>query len=252
MNSRQSHIVTIPATLSIPQGQTEKYVNRTVLEILNNSIDRNEPVSMLDLPCGNMELLICCRQLFPAASLAGADLYTPVQQDEMRFIQMDLTGNFTELRDEQFDVVLSVSGIMMFGNTQRFIDNCSRHIRPGGTLIITNDNHATIRDRLYMLLFGRFRMFRLLYEDDERTTQYVSMQELVWLLRKYRFEIANITYTSFYWWDVILLPLLVLIYPFHWLYLQTRKTGLPKSLRRKMFPLTHFFKYHYVIIAKRI
>jgi SAM-dependent methyltransferase len=251
MKSRQAYIETIPKSLIIPLGQTEKDVNRVVLEILSTTIERTAKVSMLDLPCGNMELLSCCRQLFPAASLTGADLSAPVKHNDIRFIKMDLTSNFAELKDEQLDVLVSVSGIMMFGNTLRFIINCSQHLKPGGTFIITNDNHATLRDRLYMLFFGRFRMFRLLYEDDERTTQYVSIQELVWLLRKHGFEIGNITYTSFYWRDVIFMPLLVLIYPFHWLYFTTRKTALPGSLRKKMYPLRHFLYCHYIIEAKK-
>lgn len=71
-------------------------------------------------------------------------------------------------------MVSSISGIMCFGNTDQFLRHCARQLRPGGLLLITNDNCATVRDRLSYLFLGRARRFQWLYEPGDGIVQQVS------------------------------------------------------------------------------
>lgn len=67
---------------------------------------------------------------------------------------------------------------MCFANTAQFVAGCVERLRPGGLLVVTNDNCLTVRDRLSYLFTGRVRRFRLLFEPDEGNFQLVQPQEL--------------------------------------------------------------------------
>src|SRR5690606_6303558 len=112
---------------------------------------------------------------------------------------------------------------MMFENTKSFIENCSMRLKSGGEFVITNDNSATIIDRLSFLSIGRTRQFRLVYDDDEGLKQNLSIQYLVRILRLNQIEIEKITYTSFYPKDLIYLPFILIFAPLQWLYLKRTK-----------------------------
>ena len=139
----------------------------------------------------------------------------------------------------------------MFCNTLSFISNCSRRLNKNGTFIITNDNSATIIDKLSFLFLGRHRIFKAIYEDSEELTQNVSIQELCRLLRTNGLIIEKIKFTSFYRKDLIYLPIAILIYPIQWMYLRLYKAKLPSDLKREMFPFKHYFCKHYIIIARK-
>lgn len=238
--------------IEVPRGQTQKQVNFTVLNYLYQRFSADDQLSFLDLPCGNMEFLKCVKQLFPLANLTGADLFVPNAQEGINFCQMNLTEDFTLPPDKKFDVLCSVSGVMMFSNTLRFVKNCSSRIKNGGTFILTNDNNATIRDRLAYLFLGRYRIFNLVFEDKELMTENVPINELVRLMRTEGVRIDDITYTSFYPIDVLFLPFALIIYLIQWLYLGTIKTQLPKTLVHQMYPFKHLLCRHYIIRGTKV
>lgn len=238
----------LPETLAVVRGQTQKNVNRTVLTSLINRFSKNEPLRALDLPCGNTEFLSYLQSLFPEASLCGADIAPPREnQHHIPFVAMDLTRDFPIPVQQQFDLVTSISGVMMFSNTLSFVRNCVARLKPGGTFVLTNDNSATIIDRLAYLFLGRYRMFRTVYDDSEEVTQNVPIQELIRLLRTHGITIESIKYESFYAKDLLYLPFALLVYPFQLLYLLRLHTSLPKELKWQMYPFRHFFGKHYII-----
>ncbi|MEJ7738046.1 MAG: class I SAM-dependent methyltransferase [Chitinophagaceae bacterium] len=242
----------LPANLIVLRGETQKDVNCTVLTHLANRFSKESVIKALDLPCGNMAFLFYLRALFPLAELVGADLMKPeVQNNDIRFVQMDLTKDFTLPADEQFDLITSISGIMMFSNTLSFIENCILRLKKGGTFVLTNDNSATIIDRLAFLFLGRFRIFKSIYEDTEELTENVPAQELCRLLRTHGVAIETIKYTSFYLKDIKYLPIALLVYPFQLLYLSRLKTDLPRWLKWQMYPFKHLFCKHYIIIGRK-
>ena len=244
---------TLPADFVVARGQTQKDVNYTILANLANRFPKDAVIQALDLPCGNLEFLTYLRKLFPAAKLWGADLFPPSnKRQDVSFVEMDLTKDFTLPDQQQFDLITSISGVMMFSNTLSFISNCASRLKPGGTFIVTNDNSATIIDRIAYLFFGRYRMFRPIYDDTEELTENVPVQELCRLLRKNGVEIESIEYTSSYSKDLVYLPVALVVYPIQWLYLSRLKTNLPGKLKQQMYPFKHFFCKHYIITGKKV
>lgn len=243
---------TLPSNLSIPRGQTQIGVNYTVLDYLYNRFPENAKMSFLDLPCGNQEFLKNLKILFPFSEFTGADIQVPEATAEIDFQQMDLAKDFTFPAEKKFDVVSSISGVMMFSNTLSFIKNCSERIKNGGNFILTNDNNATIKDRLAYFFLGRFRIFNLVFEDEELMTENVPINELIRLMRTNGIEIENITYTSFYPVDLLFLPFALIVYAVQWLYLKRLKTRLPEKIVAQMYPFKHLLYRHYVITGTKV
>ncbi|RYE32785.1 MAG: hypothetical protein EOP42_09070 [Sphingobacteriaceae bacterium] len=199
-----------------------------------------------------MEFLKAVKSLFPESNLTGADLYQPDLPAQIDFKQMDLTEDFTLPANEKFDVVSSISGVMMFSNTLRFVKNCVEKLEVGGKFILTNDNNATIRDRLAYLFLGRFRIFNLVFEDQELMTENVPVNELVRLMRTHNIQIDTIKYTSFYPVDILLSPIACMVYITQWLYLKLQKPQLPTTLVKQMYPFKQLLCRHYIIIGTKL
>lgn len=243
----------LPADFVVERGQTQRDVNRTVLNGLVKRFASNTPLRALDLPCGNLEFLTYMAKLFPAAELHGADIMPPRDnQAAAIFTQMDLTKEFILPAQQQCDLVTSISGVMMFGNTLSFIQNCVARLKPGGTFVVTNDNAATILDKLAYLFWGGHRIFKPVFEDTEAMTQIIPIQEIVRLLRTHGIAIEQIEYTSFYWKDILFLPFALLVYPIQKLYMRRLKTQLPPALVAQLYPLKHLFCKHYIITGRKI
>jgi SAM-dependent methyltransferase len=164
---------------------------------------------------------------------------------------MDLSQNFSTDEVEKFDLITCISGIMMFGNTDNFLVNCIKRLKTDGTIIITNDNPATIKDRLSYLFLGRFRIFDQFFEDHETLTQLVLIQDLTRILRKNNIEIEKIIYSSFYAKDFLFLPFAFAVYPFQMLYLLSRKTNLSLALKISKYNFKQLFGRHYIVIGKK-
>jgi SAM-dependent methyltransferase len=237
----------LPSQLKIEQGQTQKNVNSIILTYFYNRFPTEANFKLLDLPCGNSEFLRYLKSLFPASVLTGADIVMPQKSDDLTFFKMDFTEDFTLPLNEQYDVVSSISGVMMFSNTLRFIKNCSSRLKNGGTFILTNDNNATIKDRLAYLFLGRYRIFNLIFEDDQPMTENVPINELVRLMRTHGIEIDDIEYTSLYAKDLLFLPFAIISYATQCLYLKRLKTAVPAKLVKMMYPFKHLFCRHYII-----
>lgn len=246
-----SPVKRIPQNLEILRGQTQKGVNKIILEELLNRFNDGSEKKILDLPCGKLEFLNYVHILFPKWELEGFDLFTPPSNNKVLFTQMDLSKNFTTAEEEKFDLITCISGIMMFGNTENFLVNSIKRLNPDGTIIITNDNPATIKDRLSYLFLGRFRIFDQLFEDHETLTQLVLIQDLTRILRKNNIEIEKIIYTSFYAKDFIFLPFALAVYPFQMLYLLSRKTNLSLALKISKYNFKQLFGRHYIVIGKK-
>jgi 2-polyprenyl-3-methyl-5-hydroxy-6-metoxy-1,4-benzoquinol methylase len=244
---------TLPTDFVVQRGQTQKDVNRTILAGLVGRFARDLPLRGLDLPCGNLEFLTYVAQLFPAANLLGADIMQPqASNPRISFVKMDLTKEFELPAQPQFDLVTSVSGVMMFGNTLSFIQNCVSRLKPGGTFVLTNDNSATIMDKVAYLLWGGYRIFKPLFEDSDAMTQVIPIQELIRLLRTHGIEVEQVEYTSFYRKDLLFLPLALLAYPVQKLYLGRLRTKLPTRLTQQLYPFKHLFCKHYIITGRKI
>ncbi len=243
---------TLPSHLKVERGETQKDVNSTVLQELINRIDSNKSFKAIDMPCGNGSFLGYINALFPNAELSGSDIEIPPHlPNNCKCYTIDLTKDFDIPENETFDLITSISGVMMFGNTQNFIENCAKRLNKDGLFVLTNDNSSTIMDRFAFMFLGRHRQFPLVNDSDYGITQNLSMQELTRLLRINNLEVDKIEFTSFYPKDLMFLPLAILIAPFQFLYLHKLQPSLNKKTIGQMFGLKQLFCKHYIIYAKK-
>jgi SAM-dependent methyltransferase len=240
-----------PENIRIQRGETERYVNKRILENLVDILPTDQSIKALDLPCGNLLFLSYIKHIYPYAELTGADIKQQQPRQGIQFIQMDLTREFSIPRNEQFDLITSISGVMMFSNTLSFIENCASRLKKDGTIIISNDNSMTIMDRLRTMILGRVRLFNPIYEDNESMVQNIPVMELIRLMRTNGLDIEKIQYTSMYKRDLIFLPLALLVYPLQFLYLLKMNSKLARKLRWQAYPFKHLLCRHYFIIGKK-
>jgi SAM-dependent methyltransferase len=241
----------LPENLHVERGQTQIGVNEKVVTYLYNNFKDDPSFSAIDLPCGNGEFLSYEKQLFPNWQLSGCDI-VKMQKPGMTIYQMDLNEDFPFPEDTKFDLITSISGVMMLSNSLRFIKNCSSRLKPGGTFIVTNDNNANIKDRLAFMFIGRYRMFNLIFEDDNYLTENLPVSNLVRILHTNGIEIEDIEYTSLYPKDLIFLPFALITYATQYLYLKRLKTRLPEALKWKMYPFKHLLCRHYIVYGKKV
>jgi 2-polyprenyl-3-methyl-5-hydroxy-6-metoxy-1,4-benzoquinol methylase len=242
-----------PNYVDVPRGNTQKHVNRDVLRYVLERSGLSASARVLDVPCGAGEFLGLLRRYWPGSELTGGDLRPDAPAvPGVAYQPVDLSKPF-DLRagNAEFDLITCISGVMSFGNTQAFVANCARPLRPGGQFVVTNDNVGTVRDRFSYLFTGRVRRFKLLFETTESISQLVQLQELHRLLEAHGLQVREVFYTSLYPEDFLFLPLGLLLYPMQWLYLRRLKHPLPQTRRRQMFGFRSLLYRHYVLVGEK-
>lgn len=101
-----------------------------------------QPVSLLDVACGEGGTTARARQLFPDATITAVNI-SPGQLRRatarcpgVRFLKMDATR--LEFADASFDAVLCVEAAYHFDTRERFLREAFRVLRPGGSLLLTD------------------------------------------------------------------------------------------------------------------
>lgn len=236
----------------IDRGSTQKGVNRAILKFLLSYFQTKKLEFLLDVPCGKGEFLNTIKKIFPDSEIEGYDLFaTPLPEIKNFFKTSDIKTIFSEHDGNKCDVITCISGVMVFDHVSSFIENASRHLKPDGWLIITNDNVITVRDRLSFLFLGRLRRFKLIYSRDEDIWNVVLIQALWKHLQQNGFNNIKVQYTSCYLEDFIFLPLAILIYPYWWLAIYLTKGEMDVETRKKLFPFIALLARHYVIYAQK-
>lgn len=226
-------------------------VNQTAYEMLKSRLPQAQRI--LDLPCGEGEWLGYLRSQFPDRKFFGADLREDLPNFNFEFLSLDVTRE--ELPWQDLDLVTSISGIVCFGNHLRFFREAHRCLKTGGLLLVTNDNHWTLRDRLSYLLFGSFKRFPLVYRPREGNTQVTSLMTVIDTLEKAGFKIEDVKYTSARFEDYLWIPFAAVL----WLIqgLAVAASGAGKNPRfssgfvRKLYPFKALWNRHYLVLARK-
>ncbi len=232
----------------VPHGQTQRGVSREVVATLMRLFDPKAAIRILDIPAGHGELSAYIAKTFPAWTVVRADITSP-PEGAADFVRLDASRPFQ--LHQQFDAVISVSGVMAFDNTTVFFENCVNHLMENGFLIVTNDNCFTVRDRISYLFFGRFRRFKLLMEAEQPCWHHVAIQELYKIALVQKLTCEDVIYTSFFPEDLAFALLALLVYPLQWLYLRQYTAEFGRHIVRRLFPLKSLLCRHYVIIFRR-
>lgn len=233
---------------NIEKGNTQKGVNKAIIQFLA----QKKWQSLFDIPCGQGEFLRSLQRIFPKTQLLGQDLYAePVPEIRNFFLKGDAKSPFSQIQNKTFDIITSISGVMVFDHVSGFFENCRQHLNPQGYLIVTNDNILTIRDRLSFLFLGRLKRFKLHYSKDEGNWNVMLIQGLWKQFKSHGFEIEKIEYTTHYVEDIIFFPVALFLYPLWALYIFLGKGEMTFKERKELFPFFALTARHYVIYGKR-
>lgn len=238
--------------MEIPRANTQKNVNKTVYSMIENQLrSAQEGQIWLDTPCGAGEFALFIKKEAPQLNVIGVDLFADVNDKSILFFKQSAHDYLRNQKANSLDFATCISGVMCFDGVYELINLYGRVLRSNGTLIITNDNVMTIRDRLNFLFFGHFKRFKLLYSQNEGNWNVVLPQAIFSLLKKNNFGQIKVKYTSLYAEDFLFIPLAALIYPFFFLYLVTRKNEMTLKERLELFPFLSLMARHYVISSKK-
>ncbi len=240
--------ITYDKTKMIERGNTQFGVNEFIVHYLAG---QPQLKTLMDIPCGEGSLLRTLKNVLPSLQTSGVDLYsTPYPEIVDRFQKMSI-DDWIETESRKFDVVSSVSGVMVHDQLTAFFRKCVSCLNDNGTLIVSNDNFLTMRDRFHFLFFGHVKRFKKVYTQDEGNWNMVPIQALWKLLKQNNFEIETIKYKAVYIEDWLLLPFALVLFPIHLLYILSLRSEMSFKQKYQLFPIWVFLARHYVIVAKK-
>lgn len=233
--------------MQVPHSRTQKGVNQVVFHHIQPLLE-GKSLKILDLPCGEGEFISFLKSQYPQHSYFGSDYEVPQKKMEFSFSQMNASQISPEKIPSALDLVVCISGVMAFDGVSNFFESLKQNLKPGGTFVVTNDNVMTVRDRLSFLFFGRLKRFQLVFKTWEGNWNVILIQALWMLAARNGFKLEKVEYTSFYWEDLIFLPLALLFYPFTLVKALTSKSEMPTELRKSLFSIKSLLFRHYVLI----
>ena len=237
---------------SIPTGMTCAGVHRTVIEHLLHEDGPTSEKRILDIPCGNADLMWSLRSFFPGADVRGCDLTKPSTLHDDDFSSVDASRPFHVFPERKFDRIVSVSGVMEFDNTLQFFETCHAHLKENGHLVVTNDNVVAMRDRISYLLLGKTRRFQMFVDIEAPTWKLIPLYNLLRVLDMAGFRLRRLEYVSSGWKDWLLLPLALLVYPVQQLYIRLTRNPMSLAQKRHMYPFKSLLCSHYVVFCDKV
>lgn len=239
---------TSPAIL---RGNTCRGVNKEIIEYLLRSGHKYDGKAILDIPCGDGDLMSSLRHFFPKAVVKGCDVQIPKTITNEDFSRVDANYPFKVFPETKFDAVLCVSGVCEFDNTLQFFTHCKDHLVNDGLFVVTNDNAMSLRDRIAYFWLGRHVVHGLFVLQEYCSWKMIPMSNMVRILQDSGFRIREIRYVSVKKKDYLMLPFALLVYPIQFLYMQFRKSGMPVAMRHAMYPFRSLIFRHYIIFCEK-
>ncbi|MBY0554166.1 class I SAM-dependent methyltransferase [bacterium] len=238
--------------VNVPRGSTQKNVNEVVFSSIQNKVRASgESLKLLDVPCGHGVFANFIRAQYPQFKVVGIDLFEKPDNPKFEFHQTKAQYFLLENKNEQYDIITCISGIMCFDGAGDFFNTIYPALNAGGLFVVTNDNVLTVRDRIHFMIFGHLKRFRLLYEVNEGNWNVIMPQGVGMLLQRSGFKNIKYQYTSIYVEDFIFLPIALVIYPIFVIYLLLFKGTKTASERLKLFPFMSLIARHYVVSAEK-
>jgi len=232
----------------VPRGNTCPGVNRAVIEYLVSKRTDFAGQTIFDVPCGNGDLLDVVKALFPGSRTIGADIKEPSSfAHEFHRFDAEQSDAFKNISDCR--LITCVSGVMEFDNTSAFLRNLAAVSTADATIIVTNDNLATVRDRILYFLFGRFRQFKTTPGSCVTTWKIIHIANLVRSLNDAGFRVDEVRYVIGSWAEWLWLPLAAPIYFLQLLYFMISERETPLAEKTKFFPFTSTLARHYLLIC---
>jgi len=239
------------AASQVPRGNTCRGVNERIGQIFEKRDWNLNGKDFLDLACGEGEFLRYLAVKYPEVRAKGADRqFFCDNQRSPPIAKANLEEPFRVFEQICFDFVICISGVMEFDNTLQFFRCCREHLKPGGYFLVTNDNVATVRDRLTFFFCGKPRQFPLFTQPGQATWKILHIQNMVRNLLEAGFRIDEIHYTPVFRKDLLFIPIALLIYLWQEKIVMNSTHGAPSPWGRMMYPFSSLISRHYIIVCQ--
>lgn len=117
-------------------------------------------LSWLDIGCGTGAVLRSVRDRWQPSSLTGSDILDWLAPDLRGDVELILRPAETVLVERRYDRVLMVETIEHLEAPWTVLRIAARAVAPGGRIVVSTPNVATLRHRLELLFRGSLTSFR--------------------------------------------------------------------------------------------
>lgn len=163
-------------------------------------LERNEEALVLDLGCGDYKRLTQkLVEVIKPKHIYGIDLDIGSASKDMITFQGDLNKEFP-IGELRFDVILASQIIEHLWNTDGFLKEIYRYLKPTGYAIISTPNLSAWHNRLYLLLGKQPEPCKVsedMFPGYEKPghLRIFTASELIKLLKFHRFKIDKVVKT---------------------------------------------------------
>jgi 2-polyprenyl-3-methyl-5-hydroxy-6-metoxy-1,4-benzoquinol methylase len=157
-------------------------------------LDRSRVEAVLDVGCADGGFL----SQFPAAcTKVGVDLApNRFRPADIHFVQTDVGHGGLPFVDNSFDAVYAGEIIEHVLDTEQFLRDIRRVLRPGGTVVLTTPNLCSLKN-LYQWMRGR-QLAWVDYKNDQLGhVRYFSPESLVQLISDTGFSVRRLCSSGF-------------------------------------------------------
>jgi cyclopropane fatty-acyl-phospholipid synthase-like methyltransferase len=226
-------------------------IHRAVIKHLLDEPNGMLEKRILDIRCGNADLMRALREFFPSADIRGCDVAQPSAATERDFTRVDADQPFDVLGERKFDCILSINDVMESG-TLRFLQRCNAHLNADGLLVVSNGNIVALHERIRRsFLSGRHRWAPLFVDRDTSRCHAMPMHQLIRGLGAAGFRIREVRYVFAGPKDWLLLPIAWIIYPMQLLHVRWTRNPMALWQKRRMYSFRSLLCSHYLVICDK-
>lgn len=141
-----------------PEYAAAQGTHEAVLGLVDSLVQGRSGLTACDVPCGAGIFSKRVSELgvnVTAVDIAPVDAFV---FDQKKRILHDCNLGLP-FADNSLDLVISIEGIEHLENPTRFLRECQRVAKPGGTIIVTTPNVDSFRSRRYVFLKGYHKFF---------------------------------------------------------------------------------------------
>lgn len=170
------------------------YRYQRILSLVDQVFPVPQETNWLDLGCHQGQFIRLLLKKYPI-QVTGIDNWNEnLKHDEgWRYIQADIDKNFPV--DEQFAAISALEVIEHMIDTDNFLENCNKHLRYDGILVLSTPNINSLRNRV-IVPFG-FYPVGLEYRNRIHHVRLYNVQTLKSHLGEHGFRVIHIEGVSF-------------------------------------------------------
>ncbi len=119
-------------------------------EVIESLVDKNSDAKMLDLGCGDLRLTFNLAKKIGTKDISGIDIWVDFKES-IKGYKGDLNEHFP-VNSGEYDVVIASNIIEHLWNTDGFLTEIHRVLKPSGYAIISTPNLASWHNVIYLML----------------------------------------------------------------------------------------------------